>query len=236
MQRAEHLCDPDWQTFLDFTGGDTSAVRTITVAPELPGAEAFIRRAAQAGIAVSLGHSAAMAEPAHAAAEWGATRSTHTFNAQPPLHHRAPGLTGAALTDDRLYADFIADGVHLHGDIVRLIVRCKGAGKAIAITDAMEAAGMPDGAYSLGGQPVTVRGGEARLADGTLAGSVLTMRQALHDLIHVFGVTPFDAVRMCTRTPAECIGETTLGRMVPGSPAPLTRWTADWQFIDIIGG
>ena len=235
-QRAEHLCDPDWQTFLDFTGGDTSAVRTITVAPELPGAEAFIRRAAQAGIAVSLGHSAAVAETAHAAAEWGATRSTHTFNAQPPLHHRAPGLTGAALTDDRLYAEIIADGVHLHGDIVRLIVRCKGAGKAIAITDAMEAAGMPDGAYSLGGQPVTVRGGEARLADGTLAGSVLTMRQALHDLIHVFGVAPFDAVRMCTRTPAECIGETTLGRMVPGSPAPLTRWTADWQFIDIIGG
>ena len=235
-QRAEYLCAPDWQTFLDLTGGDVAAVRTITVAPELPGAEAFIRRAADHGISVSLGHSAADARTAHAAAEWGATRSTHTFNAQPALHHREPGLTGAALTDDRFWTEFIADGVHLHGDAVRLIIRCKGADKAVAITDAMEAAGLPDGAYALGGQPVTVRAGQARLADGTLAGSVLTMRQALHNLIHVFGVAPFDAVRMCTRTPAESIGERTLGRMIPGSPVPLTRWSQDWQYISIIGG
>ncbi|MBQ2953798.1 MAG: N-acetylglucosamine-6-phosphate deacetylase [Clostridia bacterium] len=235
-QQPEHLCPPDWQTFLGLTGGDISAVRTVTLAPELPGAEAFIRQAAQAGISVSLGHSAATAEQTHAAADWGATRVTHTFNAQPLLHHRTPGLAGAAMVDDRLYAEFIADGVHLHGDIVRLLVRCKGAEKAVAITDAMEAAGLPDGAYQLGGQPVTVLGGEARLADGTLAGSVLTMRQALENLIHRFGIAPFDAVRMCTRTPAECIGERTLGQIVPGSPAPLTRWTKDWHFIDIIGG
>lgn len=234
-QRAECLISPDWQTFLDLTGGDVSAVRTITVAPELPGAEAFIRQATQAGIAVSLGHSAATAEQSHNAANAGATRSTHTFNAQPPLHHREPGLVGAALADDRLYAEFIADGVHLHGDIVRLIARCKGAEKAVAITDAMEAAGLPDGQYSLGGQPVTVRSREARLADGTLAGSVLTMPQALHNLIHLFGIDPFDAVRMCTRTPAESIGEHVLGRIVPGSPAPLTRWSADWQLINVIG-
>lgn len=235
-QRPECLQDPDWQTFLDLTGGDIAAVRTITVAPELPGAEDFIRQATAHGIAVSLGHSAADARTAHAAADWGANRSTHTFNAQPPLHHREPGLTGAALTDDRIWTEFIADGVHLHGDALRLIARCKGAAKAVAITDAMEAAGMPDGDYSLGGQPVTVRDGQARLADGTLAGSVLTMRQALHNLIHVFGIAPFDAVRMCTRTPAESIGEMTLGRMVPGSPVPLTRWSQDWQFINIIGG
>lgn len=233
-QRPEWLCPPDWQTFLDITGGDVSAVRTITLAPELPGAESFIRQAVQAGIAVSMGHSAADAETTHAAADLGATRVTHTFNAQPPLHHRAPGLTGAAMADDRLYAELIADGVHLHGDIVRLLVRCKGADKSVAITDAMEAAGLPDGAYQLGSQPVTVRGGEARLADGTLAGSVLTMRQALHNLIHRFGVAPHDAVRMCTLTPAEAIGEPALGRIIPGSPAPLTRWRADWEFISII--
>lgn len=235
-QRAECLCHPGWEAFLDLTGGDVSAVRTITVAPELPGAEDFIRRAVASGIAVSLGHSAATAEQTHLAADWGATRLTHTFNAQTPLNHRAPGLPGAALTDERLYTEYIADGVHLHRDIVRLICRCKGTEKAVAITDAMEAAGMPDGEYALGGQPVTVRGNEARLQDGTLAGSVLLMRQALHNLIHLFGIDPFDAVRMCTRTPAECIGEETLGRIVPGSPAPLTRWTKDWQFIDIIGG
>lgn len=235
-QRAECLCSPDWQTFLDLTGRDVSAVRTITAAPELPGAESFIRQAAEQGIAVSLGHSAATAEQTHAAADWGATRVTHTFNAQSPLNHRAPGLPGAAMADGRLYAEFIADGVHLHGDVIRLIARCKGAEKAVAITDAMEAAGLPDGEYALGGQPVTVRGSEARLSDGTLAGSVLTMRQALYNLIHRFGIDPLDAVRMCTRTPAECIGERKLGRIVPGSPAPLTRWSQDWQFIDIIGG
>ena len=234
-QRAECLMLPDWQAFLDLTGGDISAVRTITVAPELPGAESFIRQAVPSGIAVSLGHSAADAATAHAAADWGASRSTHTFNAQPPLHHREPGLAGAALTDERLYAEFIADGVHLHRDVVRLIARCKGAERAVAITDAMEAAGLPDGEYSLGGQPVTVRSREARLADGTLAGSVLTMPQALANLIHLFGIDPFDAVRMCTRTPAESIGESVLGRIAPGSPAPLTRWSSDWQLINVIG-
>lgn len=235
-QRAECLCLPDWAAFLTLTNGDVSAVRTITLAPELPGTEAFIRQARAAGIRVSLGHSAATAAQTHLAADWGADRSTHTFNAQPPLHHREPGLTGAALTDDRLYAEFIADGVHLHRDSVRLLARCKGAERAVAITDAMEAAGLPDGQYALGGQPVTVKAREARLADGTLAGSVLTMLQALHNLIHLFGIAPFDAVRMCTRTPAECIGESVLGRMTPGSPAPLTRWSKDWTLIDIIGG
>lgn len=235
-QRAECLCSPDWQTFLDLTGGDIAAVRTMTAAPELPGAEAFIRQAAEQGIAISLGHSAATAEQTHAAADWGATRLTHTFNAQSPLNHRAPGLPGAAMADERLYTEFIADGVHLHGDIVRMICRCKGAERAVAITDAMEAAGLPDGMYALGGQPVEVHGSEARLADGTLAGSVLLMRQALENLIHRFGIAPFDAVRMCTRTPAECIGETVLGRIAPGSPAPLTRWTKEWRFSKMIGG
>ncbi len=97
-----------------------------------------------------------------------------------------PGVVGAALTDDRFYTEMICDGVHLHRDTVRLIARCKGPEKAVAITDAMEAAGLPDGTYSLGGQAVYVKGSEARLADGTLAGSVLTMPKAMHQLIHFF--------------------------------------------------
>lgn len=233
-QRTEYLQNPDWVALVTLTGGDVSAVRTVTIAPELPGAEDFTRMALRHGITVSLGHSAATAEQAHAAADWGANRVTHTCNAQSPLHHRQPGLPGAALTDERLWAEFIPDGVHLHGDMVRLMTRCKGANRAVAITDAMEAAGLPDGQYQLGGQAVTVQGGEARLADGTLAGSVLTMVQALHNLIHVFGTVPLDAVQMCTTTPAECIGEGVLGRMCPGSPVPLTRWGRFWEFIGII--
>ena len=233
-QRAECLCNPDWEAFMAMVDGDLSAVKMITMAPELPGADDFICQAAEAGVVVSLGHSAATAEQAHHAAELGASHVTHTFNAQPPLHHREPGLTGAALTDDRLYTEYIADGVHLHGDIVRLICRAKGAQRAVAITDAMEAAGMPDGEYSLGGQPVIVKDGQARLKNGTLAGSVLTMKQALTNLIHCFGIAPIDAVRMCTATPAESIGEQVCGHMAVGSPVPLTRWSKDWQFIAIV--
>ena len=233
-QLTAYMCPPDWAVFLALTEGDIAAVRVITLAPELPGAEAFLRRASEAGVYVSLGHSTATAEQTHHAADLGATRVTHTFNAQPALHHRQPGLTGAALADDRLYAEFIADGIHLHGDVVRLLCRAKGADRAVAVTDAMEAAGMPDGEYALGGQPVFVRNGQARLADGTLAGSILTMQQALHNLIHRFGIPPIDAVRMCTSTPAESVGEHVVGHMTAGSPVPLTRWSRDWHFIDII--
>ncbi len=232
-QLADCLRSPDYEAFLDMVEGDPAVARIITLAPELPGAEDFIRRAADAGVNVSLGHSAATAEETHRAADLGANHVTHTFNAQPPLHHRQPGLTGAALADERLYTEFIADGIHLHGDIIRLIARAKGD-RAVAVTDAMEAAGMPDGEYSLGGQAVTVKDGQARLHDGTLAGSVLTMRQALHNLVHRFGIAPIDAVRMCTEYPAASIGEAVLGRMTVGSPVPLTRWNGDWQFISIV--
>lgn len=219
---------------MELTCNDIRAVRMLTLAPELAGADAFIQQAVSEGITISLGHTAATAEQVHHAADLGASHVTHTFNAQSPLNHRAPGVPGAAMVDDRLFTEFIADGIHLHGDIVRLIARCKGTEHAVAITDAMEAAGMPDGEYALGGQPVTVRNGEARLQDGTLAGSVLTMRQVLHNLIHRFGIAPIDAVRMCTETPAESIGEHTLGRIIPGCPVPLTRWSPDWEWRGII--
>ena len=128
----------------------------------------------------------------------------------------------------------ICDGIHLHDDIVKLLVRCKGSARAVAITDAMEAAGMPDGKYSLGGQKVLVRNGAARLENDTLAGSVLTMKRALERLIHHYAFQPAEACAMCTSTPAESIGETKAGHMIPGSPAILTRWSRDWKFISVI--
>jgi len=232
-QRRECLLLPDWDVF-ETLCGSAENVRMITLAPELPGSEAFIRRAVGQGMTVSIGHTSASSEQAHQAADWGATHVTHTFNAQSPLHHRAPGVPGAALTDDRLYAELICDGIHLHPDILRLTLRAKGAGKVLAVTDAMEAAGMPDGSYQLGGQRVLVKQGEARLEDGTLAGSVLTMRATLENLIHRFGMAPEDAVRMCTQTPAESIGEGKAGRLIPGSPAPLTRWSKAWRMVGIL--
>lgn len=233
-QRREYFTNPTAEAFANFCGGYASSVRMITMAPELPGSEAFIRQAAAMGITVSIGHTGATADQTHLAADWGATHVTHTFNAQPPLHHRDPGVPGAALVDDRLYCEMICDGIHLHPDVIRLMVRAKTPAKAVMITDAMEAAGMPDGQYALGGQPVTVQDGQARLADGTLAGSVLTMRQGLHNMIHRFGISPEDAALMCTSTPAASIGEKLAGRLCPGSPAPLTRWSKDWQWQGIL--
>ena len=233
-QRKEFFRDPDWALFDWMTDGHPEMVRLITLAPERNGSEAFIRMAAAQGVHVSVGHTSADARTVHQAADWGADHVTHTFNAQTPLHHREPGVPGAALTDDRLYCEMICDGVHLHEDIVRLIARCKGPGKAVAITDAMEAAGMPDGEYALGGQKVFVKAGEARLANGTLAGSVLTMPAALHNLIHRFGLPVEAACAMCTATPAASIGDPLAGRMLPGSPGILTRWSPEWEMVSVV--
>ena len=233
-QRKEYFSDPSMETLEELTGGDLGAVRLITLAPERNGSREFIRRVAAAGIHVSIGHTAATAEQTHQAADWGADHVTHTFNAQTPLLHRAPGVPGAALTDDRLYCEMICDGIHLHRDTVRLLARCKGPERTVVITDAMEAAGLPEGEYALGGQKVYVRGGEARLADGTLAGSVLTMPRALENLIHRFGIRPEDACAMCTRTPADSIGEKRAGRIAEGAPAVLTRWSRDWRMTGVL--
>ncbi len=233
-QRKEFFLDPSMEALEKMTGGDLGAVRLITMAPEKTGSEAFIRQAAAAGIHVSIGHTAATAEQTHQAADWGADHVTHTFNAQPPLHHRNPGVPGAALTDERLYCEMICDGIHLHRDTVRLLALCKGPARAVAITDAMEAAGLPEGEYALGGQKVYVRAGEARLADGTLAGSVLTMPRALENLIRLFGIRAEDACAMCTRTPADSIGAAPAGRIAPGAPAVLTRWTREWRMAGVV--
>ncbi len=233
-QKKEYFADPDWEAFLRMADGRPDTVRLITLAPERSGSEAFIRAASARGVHVSLGHTSADAETVHLAGDWGADHITHTFNAQTPLHHREPGVPGAALTDDRFFCEMICDGIHLHPDIVRLIARCKGAGRAVAVTDAMEAAGMPDGEYALGGQPVTVKNGAARLADGTLAGSVLTMRTALENLIHRFHLPPEAACAMCTSAPASSVGEAAAGRMLPGAPAPLTRWSGGWRMLGIV--
>lgn len=232
-QKTEYFRDPDMRWLTDVTEEDPGCVRLITLAPELDGSAAFIRAAVKAGIHISVGHSDADAETVHRAAEDGADHITHLFNAQTPLLHRAPGVPGAALSDDRFFCEMICDGIHLHRDIVRIAVRCKGR-KAVAITDAMEGAGFPDGAYRLGGQKVLVRDGAARLENGTLAGSVLTMPRALENLIHLFGIDPETACAMCTSSPAASIGEPVLGTMASGSPAPLTRWDRAWRMKGII--
>ena len=233
-QPKQYFALPNEENWQRYTGGNEAIVRMITMAPEKEGALDFIKRLTDSGITVSIGHTAADAETVHAAADHGANHTTHTFNAQTPLNHRAPGVPGAALVDERIACEFISDGIHLHPDIVRLIMRCKGKKLAVAITDAMEAAGMPDGKYQLGGQDVFVKDGAARLEDGTLAGSTLTMVRAFQNLM-AFGATPEEAAAMTTSTPAESIGNSEVGVIKVGSPAIFARFNKQYEFVGTIG-
>jgi N-acetylglucosamine-6-phosphate deacetylase len=156
------------------------AVRIVTLAPELPGALALIARLRARGIAVALGHSGADADDARAAFDAGARLVTHVFDAMPPLHHRAPGLAGAALLDGRVWVPAIADGVHLHPLVLELVRRAAGR-RALLVTDATPAAGLGGGSYRMAGIEIELRDGAARTPDGTLAGSALMLDGAVRN-------------------------------------------------------
>jgi len=181
-------------------------VKLITVAPEIPGAEALIRYCVQHGVQVAVGHSRASYEQVRAAADLGMSQATHLFNGMAGLHHREPGTVGGVLLDERIYAQIITDGIHLHPAIVRLVVKTKGIERTILITDAIRAAGLPDGEYELGGQRVFVREGAARIANGSLAGSTLMLDQAVRNTMQFTGLDFQQVIQMATRVPAEAMG------------------------------
>ncbi|MDR1262748.1 MAG: N-acetylglucosamine-6-phosphate deacetylase [Oscillospiraceae bacterium] len=215
-QPAHALLNPSPIDFEDMTGADVSAVRRLALAPELPGALELIKTLVGHGVQVSLGHTDATHAQMIAGVAAGASSVTHISNGMSPLTHREPGAVGAALTSRQLTPEFIADLIHLHPAALRLVFDAKGPENCIAITDSMEAGGMPDGQYQLGGQDVLVKDGAARLADGTLAGSVLTMRLSLRNMVTVVGVPIAEALPMYTSTPARLIGETQRGRLAEG--------------------
>ncbi|MCA9987123.1 MAG: N-acetylglucosamine-6-phosphate deacetylase, partial [Anaerolineales bacterium] len=175
----QHLLAPDASRVTDWAAPE---VRLVTLAPELPGAGALIEALAARGIVVSMGHSAATYEEALAALDAGVRYGTHLFNAMAPLHHRAPGLAAALLSDTRATLGLIADLVHVHPALVRLVWQLAGPARLTLVTDAMAALGMGDGRYQLGDQIVTVADGSARLADGTLAGAILPLNLCLRNL------------------------------------------------------
>jgi N-acetylglucosamine-6-phosphate deacetylase len=204
---------------------DGGGVRMVTLAPEMPGGMALVKLAVDSGAVVSLGHSEASFEQALEALESGATSVTHLFNAMSPLHHRDPGLCGAALIEGpkrALACGIIADGRHVHPEMVRLAVERLGAGRLYLVTDAMAAAGMTKGEFSLAGGEARVQGGVPRLEDGTIAGSSLTMDEAVRNAISFTGCSLPEAMRMATETPARLIGEgSRKGRLAPGFDADL---------------
>ena len=215
---AENLLPPKLATFERFWQAARGNIRMMTIAPELEGARELITEAARRGVCVSLGHSDADLEAAQHGIAAGARHATHTFNGMRPLDHRDPGILGAVLTDNRLSADMIADGVHLDPAIVKLIANAKGAEQTVLITDATAATGMPDGRYHLGTLEVEVRDGRC-LADGKLAGSVLAMDTAVRNLAQFAAWSLPQSVAAASRNPARVAGLAGKGVLAPGADA-----------------
>ena len=202
-------------------GAHRPDVGIVTIAPELEGGIDLVRALCEAGIRVSLGHSGATYEEAMEAIEAGARHATHLFNRMRPMTHRDPGLTGAILGSDEVAAELICDGVHVHPAAMRVAIAAKRAGRVMAITDGTAGSGLPRGsAATLGGYPITV-GDTALLADGTIAGSVLTMDRAFAMLASTVGVSLVEAAAMCATTPARELGLHGFGVIAPGNKADL---------------
>ena len=232
-QLGECLVQPSMEAYDRMVKGLT-CVRMMTLAPELDGAMEVIAGLKARGVVTCAAHTAAQAEHIHAAADVGLTQITHLFNAQTPLHHREPGVPGAGLADDRIVVQMIADGIHLHPDVLRVAAKCKGPQGVALISDSMEAAGLPDGQYDLGGQAVYVKDGAARLASGVLAGSTLLMHQAVKNMITLAKMPPEQVIPMATSTPADSIGAKGFGRIEPGAAGVLALMDGSWNFAGVI--
>lgn len=233
----ENLVPPSPGLLDQFWNASGGTLRMMTVAPELPGAVETIGHARKLGMICSLGHSNATFAEANAGIAAGASHATHTFNAMRALDHREPGILGSVLTDDRLTADIIVDGVHLHPSIVSLFLHAKGHERAVLITDAISAAGMPDGRYRLGAFMVDVKDGRCDL-NGALAGSVLTLDRAIRNVMSFAGWTLPRSVALATLNPARVLGiADQCGVLAPGRSADLVVVTPAGEVVTtIIGG
>ena len=226
----EHLLTPDLGAVADWS--PERGVRLVTLAPELPGALDLVAVLTERGVAVSAGHSNATYAEAQAGFDGGICYGTHLFNAMPAVHHREPGLTGALLTDPRLTVGVIADGVHAHPAMVRLAWQTLGNTRLNLVTDAMAALGMPPGQHLLGDYDVIVDETSARLADGTLAGSILSLDAALRNLVAFAECSLAEALPTVTTTPARLLGLSgQRGQLAPGFLADLVLLSPELDVV-----
>jgi N-acetylglucosamine-6-phosphate deacetylase len=222
---AEAVADPDPAALGELL--DAGRVEMVTLAPETPGAGALIELAAGRDTVASLGHSAASFEEAMSGFGLGAAGVTHLFNAMSPLHHRDPGLPGAAMAHPSARCGMVADGRHVHPEMLRLAFERLGPDRMYLVTDAMAAAGMGSGEYELAGRTVSLKDGIPRLEDGTLAGSVLTMDEAIRNALEFTGCSLPEAIRMAAATPAALIRATGKGHLEAGCDADVVALSAD---------
>jgi N-acetylglucosamine-6-phosphate deacetylase len=224
---TEALAKPSADTLEKFMKAADGLVRIVTIAPELPGALKLIEYAAAAGLVVALGHTDADYDQARAGIQAGVRHAVHTYNAMRPFAHRDPGVIGAILTDPEVTAEVIADGHHVAGPAIQVLMGTKGFETVLLVSDGIAATGMRDGTYPLGNIKVTVKDGVARNEEGKLAGSTLTLDRALRFVV-ALGVPFADALRMVTVQPARRVGLAgKKGILAPGSDADLVVLTPD---------
>ncbi|GGA00636.1 N-acetylglucosamine-6-phosphate deacetylase [Paenibacillus marchantiophytorum] len=220
MQNERFLRHPNLAEMKDIFNEADGLIKMVTIAPELPGGMELISFLKEMGVVIAIAHSDASYEEAKQAFAAGASHVTHCFNGMRPIHHRDPGLVVAAFEEEHVSLQAIVDGIHLHPAIVRMMHRLKGPDGMVLITDALQAMGLGDGNYVFGGHHVTVTEGVARLADGTLASSTVTMNEALRLTVET-GISLIDAVKMASTTPARILGLDTVGRISTGFDADL---------------
>ena len=226
-QNGEYLKNPDFDGFKKLYDGCGGLVKIVDVAPELPGAAEFIDKAKDL-CTVSVAHTDSDYEHARMAFQMGATHLTHLYNAMPGIHHRNPGVIPAASETPSVRAELICDGMHIHPASVRLAFAIFGGERMILVSDALRCCGMPDGEYELGGQPVFLAGGVAKLADGTLAGSATNLYDCMKNAI-LFGIREEDAVRACTYNPACSLGvQDQVGSIATGALADFIVCRSDY--------
>lgn len=233
---VDTIVPPDPDVLAEYLALADGFVRTITVAPELDGADEVVRVARASGVVVALGHSSVDAAGTVAVIEMGATCVTHLFNAMAPLHHREPGLVGVALTDDRLVVEIIADGVHIHPIVLALAQRAAGSERIALVTDSIAATGLEDGRYRFEEQETIVADGVARLEDGTLAGSTVTLDAAVRNFADATAIPWSQAVLSASAVPAGLLGlSDRMGSIAPGMAADLTAFdehgTVRWTMV-----
>ena len=225
---------PSVEVLGKFLDASNDLVKILTVAPELPGAIPLIEFAVAAGLVVALGHTDADFEQSRAAIRAGARHAVHMFNAMRPFSHRDPGVIGAILTDPEVTAEIIADGVHVAGPAIQVLLGAKGFETVLLVSDGIAATGMPDGNYRLGNFEVTVKDGVCRNAEGKLAGSTLTLDRALRYVV-ALGVPLVEAVRMATVLPARRLGLAgKKGILAVGADADLVALTPDLRVAGVM--
>lgn len=205
-QPLEYVAKPSVEVFKKYQEASGNNIKLVSLAVEEEGALELVSYLASNNVVASLGHTDATASSVEAAIKAGAKNVTHTFNAMKPLHHREIGTVGSALLYDELNCELICDGIHVSKPAINLIRKCKPLDKLTLVTDAMRAKHMPDGLWELGGQPVVVKSGEARLTDGTLAGSVLSMNKAVKNIMAFTGASLAEAVNYASLNPAINLG------------------------------